>query len=344
MTILVTGGAGFIGSHTIVELHNAGFDVVTIDDLSNSTKAVYDQVEKITGKSAPLELVDLRDAKAIDGVFKKYKIDGVIHFAASKAVGESVEKPLLYYQNNLGSLVNLLGVMADNNVNNFIFSSSCTVYGQPDVLPVSEQTPVQPAMSPYGNTKQVGEEIIKDFGVAEKGFKSISLRYFNPVGAHESGLIGELPLGPPQNLMPVITQAGIGKREGLKVFGSDYDTVDGTCVRDYIHVTDLAVAHVTAVKRLIENKGKANYEVFNIGTGNGFSVLEVIKSFEKNSGVKLNYEIVDRRPGDIEKIWADTTFANEELGWKASLSLDEMTSSAWKWEQFVAENAESILA
>lgn len=336
--ILVTGGAGYIGSHTIIELLKDGFEVIALDNLSNSTEEVYQQVEKIAGKLPPLHIVDMRDKDALAKVFSNNKIEGVIHFAASKAVGESVEKPLLYYQNNFISLINLLDTMQQYKVSNLIFSSSCTVYGQPDKLPVTEETPVKPAMSPYGNTKQVGEEIIRDVMKATPDMRTISLRYFNPVGAHESGLIGELPFGVPLNLMPFITQTAIGKREQLKVFGSDYNTPDGTCIRDYIHVTDLAIAHIAALKRLIAKDNAENYEVFNVGAGNGYSVLEVIKSFEKTTGEKLNYHITDRRPGDVEQIWADTSRANNVLKWHAEKSLDEMTLSAWKWEKYLKEH------
>ncbi len=333
MKILVTGGTGYIGSHTAVEIQNYGFDVVIIDNLSNSKRSVIGSIEKITGKKVDFEQVDLRNRKdTFDCIYRHKDISGVIHFAALKAVGESVEKPLEYYHNNIFSLINLLQALQENNIDNFVFSSSCTVYGQPDNLPVNEDAPLKKAESPYGNTKKISEDIIDDT-VLSTGMKAISLRYFNPIGAHESALIGELPLGVPDNLIPYITQTAIGKREFLRVFGNDYDTPDGTPIRDYIHVVDLAKAHVIAINRLIKNMNKKPYEVFNLGTGNGFTVLEIIKSFEKVSGLKLNYNIVARRPGDIEKVWADTKFANTELGWKSEQGIDEMTLSAWKWEQ-----------
>jgi UDP-glucose 4-epimerase len=339
MQILVTGGTGYIGSHTVVELQKNGFEVVIIDNLSNSTADVISSIEKITGIRPLFEEFDLCDKEKTREFFNKYtKIQGVIHFAAYKAVGESVAFPLKYYKNNLFSLINLLSAMEKNKINNFVFSSSCTVYGQPEILPVKEDSPIQLAMSPYGNTKQICEEIITDHISVSNYLRGISLRYFNPIGAHESALIGELPLGVPDNLVPFITQTAIGKREMLRVFGSDYNTPDGTCIRDYIHVVDLAKAHIVAVKRLIENRNKKPLEVFNIGTGTGYTVLEAIRTFEKVSGNKLNYTIVDRRPGDIEKVWADTTFANNELGWKAEKELDEMMLSSWNWEKKLAEN------
>lgn len=332
--ILVTGGTGYIGSHTAVELINEGFEVVIIDNLSNSQKEVLDGIEKITGVRPSFEQFDLTDAQLVEAFFQKYpKIEAIIHFAASKAVGESVDKPLLYYRNNLVSLINLLDCMKNHQVANLVFSSSCTVYGQPDVLPVTEQAPIKTANSPYGNTKQICEEIIKDTLAAEKGLKTISLRYFNPIGAHPTALIGELPLGVPQNLVPFITQTAIGLRDQLKVFGNDYNTIDGSCIRDYIHVVDLAKAHVVAIKRLVENHNKQSFEVFNLGTGRGVSVLEIINAFEKVSGQKLNYQIVGRRAGDVEQVWADTRFANEELGWTAQSTLDETLATAWKWEK-----------
>ena len=334
--ILVTGGTGYIGSHTVVELINEGFDVVIIDDLSNSEIAVLDGIEKITGTRPPFEQFNLIDQTKVSDFFSKHHdIEAIIHFAANKAVGESVAKPLMYYRNNLISLINLLQVMPVANVPNLVFSSSCTVYGQPENLPVDESAPVQKPESPYGNSKKIAEEIIKDTIKAEENINALSLRYFNPIGAHESALIGELPSGVPNNLVPFITQTAAGKRPKLKVFGDDYDTIDGSAVRDYIHVVDLAKAHVIAVKRLLTNKNKERYEYFNLGTGNGFSVLEVIKSFEKVTGLQLNYEIVDRRPGDIEKIWADTKLANQELGWRAEKSLDDMMASAWKWQKML---------
>ena len=333
MKILVTGGLGFIGSHTVVELQNEGFDVVIADDLSNSSISVLDGITAITGKKPEFEQIDLRDKKAVQDFFKKHdNVSGVIHFAASKAVGESVENPLLYYENNIGVLVYLLQELQKKEESYFIFSSSCTVYGQAEKMPITEDAPVQAAMSPYGNTKQIGEEIIRDTaGVT--GINAILLRYFNPVGAHASAHIGELPIGVPQNLVPFITQTAIGLREQLSVFGDDYPTPDGTCIRDYIHVVDLAKAHVTALKRLIEKKNEEKVEVFNLGTGKGNSVLEVINTFEKVSGKKLNYKIVDRRAGDITEAYADTRKANDVLGWKAELALDDALSSAWKLEQ-----------
>ena len=333
MKILVTGGTGFIGSHTAVELQEQGFEVVIVDNLSNSNINVLDNIAKITGKRPHFEQFDLCDqARTADFFHRHHDLAGIIHFAAYKAVGESVEKPLMYYRNNLQSLMNILEGMLANNINNLVFSSSCTVYGQPDELPVREDSPIKEAFSPYGNTKQISEEIIRDTLKANPQLQSIALRYFNPIGAHPSALIGELPLGIPNNLMPFITQTAIGKREVLRVFGKDYNTPDGTAIRDYIHVVDLAQAHVVALNRMIHQKMKKNFEIFNLGTGNGLSVLEVIRSFEKVSGVKLNYIFVDRRPGDVEKVWADTTLANQELGWKAQRSVDEMTLSAWRWE------------
>jgi len=332
--ILVTGGTGYIGSHTTVELQNAGFEVVIVDNFSNSSFEVLDGIEKISGKRPLFEEFDLIDREKVDQFFGKYSsIEAIIHFAAFKAVGESVAHPVKYYRNNLASLVNILEAMDKYQVSGMVFSSSCTVYGQPDTLPVTENAPVKQANSPYGNTKQVSEEIIQDMLVACPGLKAIALRYFNPVGAHESALIGELPLGVPQNLVPFITQTAAGLRNQLSVFGSDYNTPDGTAIRDYIHVVDLAKAHVIAVQRLLESKNKKPFEVFNLGTGQGLSVLDVVTTFEKVSGQKLNYKIVDRRPGDVEKVYADTRFANEELGWKAESSLEDILSSAWKWER-----------
>lgn len=336
MKILVTGGLGFIGSHTAVELQNEGFEVVLVDNLSNSSIDVLDGIEAITHKRPIFEEFDLREKQKVESFFQKHgDIAGVIHFAASKAVGESVEKPLLYYENNIGVLVYMLQELKKKQSANFIFSSSCTVYGQADQMPITETAPVKPAESPYGNTKQVGEEIIKDSCKANSQLKAIALRYFNPVGAHPSGKIGELPIGVPQNLVPFITQTGIGLREQLSVFGDDYPTEDGTCIRDYIHVVDLAKAHVAALQRLLQNKNDGNYEVFNLGTGKGSSVLEVIHSFERVSGQKLNYKIVDRRPGDITQAYADTKKANEVLGWKAESTLDDAMKSAWEWEKIV---------
>ncbi|WP_335965043.1 UDP-glucose 4-epimerase GalE [Galbibacter sp. PAP.153] len=338
MKILVTGGLGFIGSHTVVELQNKGFEVIVIDNLSNSSLDVLDGITAITGKKPLFQKLDLREKNDVSAFFKEHtNIAGVIHFAASKAVGESVEKPLLYYENNISTLVYLLKELATKENAPFIFSSSCTVYGQADKLPITEDAPVKKAESPYGNTKQIGEEIIQDTCKVHQTIKAISLRYFNPIGAHESANIGELPIGVPQNLVPFITQTGVGIREQLSVFGDDYPTEDGTCIRDYIHVVDLAKAHVVALERLIENKNKSNYEVFNVGTGTGSSVLEVINSFEKVAGKPLNYKIVNRRPGDVIAAYADTAKANDELGWKAKSSLDEAMDSAWKWEQKVRE-------
>ena len=334
--ILVTGGTGYIGSHTVVELQAAGYDVVIVDDLSNSSIDVLDSIEKISGQRPVFEQFDLADGAKTDEFFSRNSnIDAIIHFAASKAVGESVDIPLHYYRNNLVSLMNLLDCQKKYGVKNIVFSSSCTVYGQPDKLPVTENTPRKDAESPYGNTKRVNEDILQDTVNANPELKAIALRYFNPIGAHETALIGELPLGVPQNLVPFITQTAAGLRDELKVFGDDYDTIDGSAVRDYINVVDLAKAHVIAIARLLENKNKAGYEVFNLGTGNGYSVLEIVKGFEKANGVKLNYKIVARRVGDIEKIWADTTYANEELGWKAEKGLEETLLTAWNWEKRV---------
>ncbi len=334
MKILVTGGLGFIGSHTVVELQNEGLEVVIIDDLSNSSEKVLDGITAITNKKPVFEKLDLKEKSKVQDFFKRHNdIEGVIHFAASKAVGESVENPLLYYENNIGTLVYLLKELSKKSKASFIFSSSCTVYGQAETMPITEDAPVKPAESPYGNTKKMGEEIIRDTCKISKGLQAISLRYFNPMGAHPSVEIGELPIGVPQNLVPFITQTGVGLRNQLSVFGADYPTEDGTCIRDYIHVVDLAKAHVVAMQRLLSGKNDTNYEVFNIGTGKGSSVLEVIHSFEKVSGRKLNYKIVDRRPGDVISAYADTTKANSILGWKAQSSLDEAMKSAWEWEQ-----------
>ena len=337
--ILVTGGTGYIGSHTTVELIQEGFGVVIIDNLYNSEAEVVDRIFKITGTKPDLEVFDLCETDKLNLFFRNHKdIDGIIHFAAYKAVGESVGKPLDYYRNNLLSLINLLEAMKAFSIPHLVFSSSCTVYGQPERLPVSEDAPIQPAVSPYGNTKQIGEEIIRDTAAADMKIKAISLRYFNPIGAHPTALIGELPRGVPENLVPYITQTAYGLRDELKVFGSDYDTPDGSCIRDYLHVVDLAKAHVTAVKRLIENKNKTNYEIFNLGTGKGVSVLEAIKSFENVTGIKLKYTITGRRAGDIEKIWADPSKANNELGWKTASSLDESMKTAWDWENYIRKN------
>ncbi len=332
MKILVTGGLGFIGSHTVVELQNKGYKVVVIDNLSNSTMEVLEGITKITGQKPDFKLIDLRDQQAVTDFFNENKdIGGMIHFAASKAVNESIEKPLLYYENNIHSLVYLLKEMKKRGLQNFIFSSSCTVYGEPDSLPITEEAPVKSALSPYGNTKQIGEEIIKDTSKAY-GIKAIALRYFNPIGAHPTGLIGELPRGVPQNLVPFVTQTAIGKRKQLSIFGDDYDTPDGTAIRDYIHVVDLAKSHVVALERLIQEKNKSNFEVFNIGTGRGSSVMEIVKAFEKVNNIKLNYKIAPRREGDIPAIWADTTKAEKELNWKAEKTMEEALKDAWNWE------------
>ncbi|MDY0101705.1 MAG: UDP-glucose 4-epimerase GalE [Lentimicrobium sp.] len=336
MKILVTGGTGFIGSHTCVELIEKGYDVVIVDNLSNSTVSVVHRIAEITGKKPEFHNFDLTDKDKTSSFFASHQdLDGIIHFAAYKAVGESMTSPLMYYRNNIESLLNVLQGMKDQGIANLVFSSSCTVYGQPDTLPVKETSPIKEAWSPYGNTKQMSEQIIR-FAVASYGLKSIALRYFNPIGAHETSLIGELPLGVPNNLVPFITQTAMGLRPALSVFGSDYNTPDGTAIRDYIHVVDLAKAHIVAVDRMISKQVKTDFEIFNIGTGNGLSVLEVIHSFEKVSGQKLNYQMVERRAGDIEKVWADTSYANNELGWKAEKTLDEMMLSAWKWEQALA--------
>jgi len=337
--ILVTGGTGYIGSHTAVELIEDGYDVVIIDNLFNSEAEVIDRIYQITGIKPAFSVFDICDTEKLNLFFQdQTEIAGIIHFAAYKAVGESVNKPLEYYRNNLLSLINLLEAMKRYGIPHFVFSSSCTVYGQPEKLPVSEAAPIQPAVSPYGNTKQVGEEIIRDTAAADEKIKAISLRYFNPIGAHPSALIGELPMGVPENLVPFITQTAYGLREELKVFGNDYNTPDGSCIRDYLHVVDLAKAHVTAVKRLIENKNKSNYEVYNLGTGKGVSVLEAIRSFERVTGIKLKYKITGRRAGDIEKIWADPSLANRELGWRAVSSLDESMRTAWEWEKYIRKN------
>ncbi len=332
--ILVTGGTGYIGSHTVVELMNEGFDVIIIDNLSNSDKSVLDGIAEITGRRPYFEQFDICDNERLNNFLKVYKkLDGIIHFAAYKAVGESVGKPLMYYQNNLISLMNLLNGMIEYNVHNIVFSSSCTVYGEPDELPVTEKAPIKIANSPYGNTKQISEEIIKDTISVNPKLKAIALRYFNPIGAHPSAQIGELPLGIPDNLVPFITQTAIGIRNELKVFGDDYNTPDGTAIRDYINVVDLAKAHVVSVKRMLDDNCKSNFEFFNLGTGKGFSVLEVVNAFEKATGEKLKYKIVNRREGDAEAVYADTKFANKELGWKAKIGLEETLLSAWNWEK-----------
>ncbi len=336
--ILVTGGTGYIGSHTVVELQNDGYEVVIVDNLSNSRADVVEQIEKITGIRPVFEQADCCDRDAMRDIFARYEgIKGIIHFAASKAVGESVEKPLLYYRNNLLSLINLLEIMPEYGVEGIIFSSSCTVYGQPDTLPVTEAAPIKQAESPYGNTKQVNEEIIRDFVASGAPVRAILLRYFNPIGAHPSALIGELPNGVPQNLVPFLTQTAIGIREKLSVFGNDYDTPDGSCIRDYIYVVDLAKAHVIAMNRILEGKQKEKVEVFNVGTGRGLSVLELIHAFEKATGVRLNYQIVGRRAGDIVKVWANPQHANRELGWSADTPIEEVLRSAWNWQVHLRE-------
>ena len=334
MKILVTGGLGFIGSHTVVELQNEGFEVVIIDDLSNSSIEVLDGISAITNIKPQFEKIDLKVKSDVKDFFNRHKdIAGVIHFAASKAVGESVNEPLKYYENNITALIYMLQELSGLDKKNFIFSSSCTVYGQADELPITENAPVKPAESPYGNTKQIGEEIISDTCKVNEDLNAIALRYFNPIGAHPSAEIGELPIGVPQNLVPYITQTGIGMREQLSVFGGDYPTSDGTCVRDYIHVVDLAKAHVVALQRLLAGKNDSNFEFFNLGTGKGSTVLEAVQSFERVSGKTLNYKIVDRREGDITAAYAETSKANNVLGWKTELTLDDAMASAWKWEQ-----------
>lgn len=331
--ILVTGGLGYIGSHTVVELQNCGFQVVIIDNLSNSSLDVLEGISNITKTPPAFERLDLRIKSDVSDFFKRNQdIEGIIHFAASKAVGESVENPLLYYENNLNTLVYLLQECNGYGIKNFIFSSSCTVYGEPDSLPITENAPVKEATSPYGNTKQISEEILKDT-CSVSSLKSIALRYFNPIGAHETAEIGELPAGVPQNLVPFITQTAAGVRKELSVFGDDYPTEDGSCIRDYIHVVDLAKAHVIALKRLLSGENERQFEVFNLGTGRGSSVLEVVDSFEKTTGQKLNYKIVGRRPGDVIAVYADTKKANEVLGWKAEKTMEDALESAWKWEK-----------
>lgn len=334
--VLVTGGLGFIGSHTVVELQEKGYEVVIIDDLSNSSIEVLAGITAITGKAPIFEKLDLKEKAKVEAFFEQHQdIVGVIHFAASKAVGESVEKPLLYYENNINTLVYVLKSILQLPTQNFIFSSSCTVYGQADQMPITESAPIKTAESPYGNTKQIGEEIISDTCKVNANLSAIALRYFNPIGAHSSTKIGELPIGVPQNLIPFITQTAAGLRKELSVFGNDYPTSDGTCVRDYIHVVDLAKAHVIALERLISQKNKNNYETFNVGTGKGSTVLEVIQSFEKVSGEKLNYKFAPRREGDVIQAFADTSKANTDLGWKAETNLDEALLSAWKWQKHI---------
>lgn len=335
--ILVTGGTGFIGSHTVVELMNAGFEVLLVDNFANSSPKILTQIEAITGKKPDFTELDLNDEqKVIDFAAAHPDITGVIHFAAFKAVGESVNFPLKYYRNNFYSLINIINAFNSNI--GLVFSSSCTVYGQPDALPVTEDAPVKRAESPYGNTKQIAEEILVDTCAVSPELKVISLRYFNPVGAHDSALIGELPIGVPQNLVPFITQSAIGKRGPITVFGSDYDTTDGSAMRDYIHVVDLAKAHVAAIQRLESASAETNYEVFNLGTGKGTTVLEIVQAFEKSTGEKLNYTIGPRRDGDVEKVWGDVTKSATVLGWTAELGIDEMMLSAWKWEKYLQEN------
>ncbi|WP_299113556.1 UDP-glucose 4-epimerase GalE [uncultured Winogradskyella sp.] len=334
MKVLVTGGLGYIGSHTVVELQLAGYDVVIIDNLSNSSTKVLEGITKITGVTPEFYELDLKHKNKVQDFFEQHQdIDGVVHFAASKAVGESIEKPLFYYENNVTTLIYVLQELQRLRQQNFIFSSSCTVYGEADKLPVNEKSAIKLAQSPYGNTKQIGEEILKDACKINPDLKTVALRYFNPIGAHDSSNIGELPIGIPQNLVPYITQTAIGLREQLSVYGDDYSTEDGTCIRDYIHVVDVAKAHVIALKRLIKKEQDSNFDAFNIGTGKGNSVLEVIASFERVSGQKLNYKITDRRKGDVAAAFADTSKANDELGWKAEYTLDDAMADAWKWEQ-----------
>lgn len=334
-TVLISGGAGYIGSHTIVELIGAGYDAVIVDNLSNSEKAAVEGVRQITGVDVPFEQVDTCDKDTLEGVFKKYKFNSVIHFAAFKAVGESMEKPLMYYQNNLTSFMNICQLMMDYGRPNILFSSSATVYGDADKLPVTEQTERKPATSPYGNTKQMAEDILHDCCRSYPVLHGVALRYFNPVGAHPSVLIGELPRGVPNNLLPFITQTAAGIRECLSVFGNDYDTPDGTCLRDYIDVVDLAKAHVAAINRMTQGRMKQDYEIFNIGTGRPVSVLELVTKFEKVNNLKLNYKIVGRRSGDVPAVWADVALANKELGWKAERTLEETLAAAWNWEKRV---------
>lgn len=338
--ILITGGAGYIGSHTAVALVNAGFEPVIIDDFSNSEKSVLEGLRKILGKEVVCYEGDCNNKTLMNRIFSEHAISGVIHFAAHKAVGESTELPLKYYRNNIGSLLILLETMKEHQVKNLVFSSSCTVYGQPDQLPVKESTPRKDAESPYGNTKRIGEDILVDYVKSGEQIRTIALRYFNPIGAHESALIGELPIGVPANLVPFVTQTGIGIREKITVFGDDYDTPDGTCIRDYIHVMDLADAHVKALEYL-EDKPENFYDLFNVGTGNGNTVMEVIKAFEKVSGKALNYQIGPRRPGDVEQVWADTTKINKELGWHAQYHLEEALRDSWKWQLSLANDLRS---
>lgn len=338
--ILVTGGMGYIGSHTVVELLTCGYDVVIVDNLSNSRVEVLQGIEQITGKRPDFENVDCTDYNEMSNIFAKYNdIEAIIHFAASKAVGESVEKPVMYYRNNIDSLLTLLELMKVHKVENIVFSSSCTVYGQPDILPVDESAPIKPALSPYGNTKQINEEIIRDAAYADKNIHAVLLRYFNPIGAHPSALIGELPNGVPNNLLPYVTQTAAGLRQKLRIFGDDYNTPDGSCIRDYIYVVDLAKAHVIAVQRMLERKAETNVEVFNLGTGRGLSVLEIVETFKKVTGVDVPYEIVARREGDIEQVWANPRKANAVLGWKAQATVEETLLSAWRWQEHLAQQA-----
>lgn len=338
--ILVTGGTGYIGSHTVVELQNNGYEVIIIDNLSNSSAEVVDNIEKVSGIRPIFEKLDCLDYEGLDALFTKYQgVEAIIHFAASKAVGESVEKPLLYYRNNIVSLINLLELMPKHGVKGIVFSSSCTVYGEPDELPVTEKAPIKKATSPYGNTKQINEEIIQDTITSGAPINAILLRYFNPIGAHSTALLGEFPNGVPQNLIPYLTQTAMGIREKLSVFGSDYNTPDGSCIRDFINVVDLAKAHVIAIDRILNNKQKDKVETFNIGTGRGLSVLELIDLFEKATGVKLNYQIVGRRAGDIEKVWANPDYANNELGWKAEETIEDTLRSAWNWQLKLRERS-----
>ncbi len=336
-TVLVSGGAGFIGSHVTVELIEAGYDVVVADNMSNCDMTGFEGVTRIIGRRLPFIQMDFCDMEAVDRLFSEYHIDAVIHFAAFKAVGESVEEPVLYYRNNLSSFLNVLEAARTHGGCNVLFSSSATVYGEPDELPVTERSPRQPATSPYGNTKQMCEDFLRDAVKAYPQIRGIALRYFNPIGAHPSALIGELPRGVPNNLVPFITQTAIGKRECLSIFGNDYPTPDGTCLRDYIDIVDLAKAHVCAVSRMLDGKMKESYEIFNIGTGRPVSVLELVTTFEKVNGIKLNYRFAPRRPGDVTAIWADPTLANKELGWKAERSVEETLAAAWAWERHLAE-------
>ena len=344
-TVLVSGGAGFIGSHVTVELIEAGYDVIVADNMSNCDRTCFEGVRKITGKDLEFNLVDFCDMEAVDKLFSENRIDAVIHFAAFKAVGESVEKPVMYYKNNLGSFLNVLEAASAHGCHNILFSSSATVYGEPDAVPVTEKTPRKSATSPYGNTKQMCEDILQDTVKATKGsegeIRGILLRYFNPIGAHPSALIGELPRGVPNNLVPFITQTAVGKRECLSIFGNDYPTPDGTCLRDYIDIVDLAKAHVSAVSRMIGGKMKEDCEIFNIGTGRPLSVLELVNAFEKVNGLKLNYRFAPRRAGDVTAIWADPTLANTEMGWKATRTIEETLEAAWKWEKHLADNEKS---